>query len=75
MTQNWRSPIVENRTAVQTKSDSGNDDDDKTLVDGDEEILNIVQLDKLYVFGMKFLSWQDANNCRRLDLVQLLQWL
>ena len=57
MTQNWRSPIIETPKAVQAKSDSSNDDDDKTLVDGDEGCLNVVQLDKLYVFVTDFLKW------------------
>lgn len=61
MNQNWRSPVVEKAMTVQAKSDNG-DDDDKTLVDEDEEFLNIVQLDKLYVFGTDCLKWQDAND-------------
>lgn len=46
MDQNWRSPVIEDQTAVHAKSDAG-DDDDKTLVDEDEECLNIVEHDKL----------------------------
>lgn len=70
MNQNWRSPVVEHHTA---KSDS--DDDDKTLVDEDEERLNAVELDKLYVLIPNPLEWENADDSRRMQFQQLLKWL
>ena len=55
MDRSWRSPVVEIQTATYPKSET--DDDDKTLVDEDEERLNIIEHDKLYVFSTKPLKW------------------
>ena len=55
MNQNWRAPVEENQTFVQAKSDS--DDDDKTLVDEDEECLSIDKHGKLYVFIPNPMEW------------------
>ena len=55
MNRNWRTPVVEDQTAGSAKSDS--DDDDKTLVDEDEECLNVGEHDKLYVSITNLLKW------------------
>ena len=73
MNQNWRSPVVENQTVVQAKSDNG-DDDDKTLVDEDEECLSMAEHDKLYVSLTSFLNWQDANDSKSMLYQKLSKW-
>ena len=70
MDRNWRTPVVEDQTARSAKSDS--DDDDKTLVDEDEECFNVAEHDKLYVFILNPQRRQDANDSRSMHL---LKWL
>ena len=75
MDQNWRTSVVEDKTAKHAKSNS--DDDYRTLVDGDNKSLvdedeewpdvdsrALAKQDKLYVFVTNPLKWQDINDLR-----------
>ncbi len=75
MNQNWRTPVVEDQTAIHAKSDSDDDvrtlvdEDNKSLVGEDEERPDVdsralVKHDKMYVFIANPLKWQDINDLR-----------
>ena len=75
MDQNWRTPVVEDQTAIHAKPDSDDDDrtlvneDTKNLVDEDEarpdfDSKALIKHEELYVYITLLRNGKDANGSR-----------